>query len=275
MQSSPPPPIIPKSRRPSRPRRHDSTSPGPPHHQPGARLKQIQYRSYQCTIQIYHFRKTCLSLNDFRSLLNRDLHDYVDSLISYDALAHLEPSEGDKVPADCIEVAYMPNIFTRGKVKLYGCALGFRIDKTSIDWMCFQGDIEATILSTFIVRLQGSAVQCGPMPDLHPDDPRKLFDFVAEMPKGLNQRRVKGANEEHRLWHDALWSAKLRKVKLKLTWKNYTAELVAHTAAERAQIEVEEETWADREMRKELEDAMAAEKWEDRDVDVEMAGYHV
>jgi hypothetical protein len=60
---------------------------------------------------------------------------------------------------------------------------------------------------------------------------------VALVDKGLKERRVKGANAEHKQWHDSLWDAKRQPVKLRLTWKNFEAEYQEHQEKLRAKME--------------------------------------
>jgi hypothetical protein len=64
-------------------------------------------------------------------------------------------------------------------------------------------------------------------PDLNADDPRKVFDLVGYNEKGLTTRTVRGANLEHKGWHDSLFNAQEVKVRLKFTWKTYGSEFKA------------------------------------------------
>lgn len=204
----------------------DSTTPESPDYQDSLRLKQIQYRSYQHQIQIYHFRKKLVSLRTFRSWLERDLHGYIDTLIGTDTLFLTQfVPKGDEVPENCIEVAYLPSVFPRRRSEASGCALGFRTGGKHIQWMCFDRSID-DILNSWVYEKRTKQLYIEE--DVDPDNERKLFNLVAYMPKGLAERRVKGANEEHKKWHNSLWGAKLRRLKLTLTWRKFAVELKAY-----------------------------------------------
>lgn len=261
MQNSP---VTPKPKRAYKPRKRASTTPEHPGHQGPACLRQIQYRSYQHEIQIYHFREQKVSISDFRSLLRRDVHGYVDTLVGTDTLAkkhHFVP-EGDEIPENRVEVAYLPNVFTYQRSKSYGCALGFRTGDKLIDWVIFDRPIEDIILNSWMWVVTNDGVQVHVRNNVHPDHPRKLFDHVGGMPKGITARRVKGVNPEHKQWHDSLWAAKLRPLKLKLTWKNVTMDLMAYHA-ERLEAQ---------KLKQPKKKEYREEDLEDADVDVEMAG---
>ena len=45
------------------------------------------------------------------------------------------------------------------------------------------------------------------------------FDLVGFVQKGLRERRVKGANWEHKAWHDSLRCAERKKVRDKVGWR--------------------------------------------------------
>jgi hypothetical protein len=73
-------------------------------------LTQIQYRSYQQEIIIYHFRTRLMSVATFRALLKRgsDLHGYIDTLMgSEKLLLGFYVPDGDDVPNECFEFAYL------------------------------------------------------------------------------------------------------------------------------------------------------------------------
>jgi hypothetical protein len=199
-------------------------------------LNQIQYRSYQQEIQIYHFRTRYMSVGTFRSLLRRDsdLHGYVDILIGSERpLYDLYVPDGDDTPDGCIEVAYLSGVFPRRGTP--GCALGFRSGDSVIEWLVFSQPVDTILSSWMGIKTHPNEViiKVG----AHRDDPCKLFDLVAFMPKGQAKRRVRGSNAEHKKWHDSLWNAKLRPVKLKMTWKNFGTGLRAQIELPQAEIE--------------------------------------
>jgi hypothetical protein len=225
----------------------DSSTPESPGHEESTRLKTIEYRSYMQDIQLYHFRLH-LSLRDLRRTLTQDKyardktprqeHGYVDMLIGTDTLAkkHFVP-EGDETPANCLEVAYLPGVFTQSG-RTTGSALGFRTNDT-IEWACFDRSINDSVLKSWIWDQTTSRVQLGLK--VHADDARKLFDLVAIMPKGLETKRATGGNVEHKQWHTSLSKAQLRPLKLRITWKNKIREAVAA----QQQPQVEENEWED------------------------------
>ncbi|KAH8723355.1 hypothetical protein GQ44DRAFT_620489 [Phaeosphaeriaceae sp. PMI808] len=177
--------------------------------------RQIQYRSYQQEIKIYHFRVDSLSVNRFRSLLRKDKHGYVDVLVSPDLL-NFDVPDGDEIPSDRIEVGYLPRILamTQGSVT-NGSALGFRTGNNVIQWFCFDRPVEDIILNAWVSENKET--------DPGAREENKLFEFVASMPKGIATRTIKGSNEEHKRWHQCLWVAELarpRPLQLTLTWKN-------------------------------------------------------
>jgi hypothetical protein len=201
-------------------------------------LEQIQYRSYQQEIQIYHFRTRLMSVATFRSFLKRDanLHGYVATMISSEKpLFDLYVPDGDEVPDDYFEVAYLPRVFPRRGTP--GCALGFRSGGSVIEWLIFTQPVDI-ILSSWMgkeAHPNEVLVKLG----AHQDDPYKLFNLVALMPKGQEERRVRGSNAEHKKWHDSLWNAKLHPVTLKMTWKNFGTGLKVQIERPQAEIEAE------------------------------------
>lgn len=265
-QSSDPEP----QRAPHKRRQAHAAPPRPINHDGSTGLKQVEYRSYQHDIKIYHFR-TYITLDEIRTFLTRERHDskkpqhlkhgYVDALIGPDTLAnnHFVP-EGDDIPADCIEVAYLHGIFPYAMRRIPpGSALGFRAGNNIIEWACFDRPIEDTILNSWV--WDPSASQVDLVTTTSPNDPRRLFDFVASMPKGLRERRVKGANDEHKQWHESLWAARLRPLKLKLTWNDRVTKLVDMQDVAREKLEEEIQ-------RKRLE-------MEGDDMETEMAGEYI
>lgn len=184
-----------------------------------AGMQIIQYRSYQRDILIYHVRRHLLSL----SLIYKALQgqkEYHDKLTSFDPIRHYPIVEGDGIPEGCIEAAYMPSILHG-----HGSALALRSSKEAgrVEWFVFSGPIHDSFLSQIMFFGDKWNLQ----PDLDPDDPRKVFNLVGYAEKGLTTRRVKGANAEHKGWHDSLCTAKEEKKSLKLTWKGYVSDLQA------------------------------------------------
>ncbi|KAF1931210.1 uncharacterized protein M421DRAFT_2727 [Didymella exigua CBS 183.55] len=190
-------------------------------HDSVAGLQVIQYRSYQRDIHIYHLRTHLLPLPVVRKALQSQ-EGYRDRLTSYDPLRYFDVIEGDEVPPGCIEAAYMPNI-----IRGYGSALALRaagdLDSEAVEWYVFSGPIDGSFLSQFVcadgkwgLQLENSS-----------DDPRKVFDLVGYVEKGLKTRTVRGANREHKGWHDTLCASKPVKKKVKLTWKRFGKELRA------------------------------------------------
>jgi hypothetical protein len=206
-------------------------------HQGPARLRQIQYRSYQVDIQIYHFRADYIPVHDFRKLLSRQRDGYIDTLIGTDTLATEQfVPNGDELPVGCVEVAYLPGVFPKHKnPSTSGSALGFRVGNNIIQWFCFDCPIQDNLLDTWVWDTNVHDVRV-----VHTFDPKsecRLFDIVARIDKGLKQRRVKGANKEHKQWHDSLWDARLRPVRVRLTWKNYGVEAREYRERMRAEAQ--------------------------------------
>lgn len=215
---------------------------------------QIEYRSYQHDIKIYHSdTSTIPSIRRFKYLLRSEAHGpygFTDMRSGEDTLRGLFIPDGDEVPRGKIEVGYLPNIFPaggfgRGRTKdISGSALGFR-DGGQIAWLCFKGPIEDTLLATWcwdpgaqsVVIVQPGMPQAGRTLS-------KIFDHVATMPKGITQRRVKGANEEHKKWHDSLWRAPqgtAKQTNLRVTYKGLGRDIkAAHGEMKRNRIRLEE-----------------------------------
>lgn len=176
------------------------------------KLKQLQFRSYLQDIIIFHFQAYYISLLAFRSMLNRRDHGYVATLVSFDPMEGKFVPEGDEVPNGCIEVAYMPNVFHQG-----GSALGFRLGDNTVEWLCFDRNIDGLILKKLDVD-DGS------------ENKLMLFEHVANLPKGISQRRVTGSHPEFKDWYQSLAEARHRPVKPYLTWRNFGTELQKHHA---------------------------------------------
>lgn len=212
-----------------------SSSPEPlvPDHSPPIRLrlKQIQYRSYQRVIQIYHFRTSYLSVYDFRNLLDSADNEYIDTLIGVDTLLenqYIPP--GDEVPPNCIEVAYLPGVFPRRKMA-DGSALGFRVGNGTIEWFCFGRGVDESFLSKLV--WDGNAGEAFIMDDgVDPNDNRLLFNPVATLDKGTFRRVVRAAHLEHKMWHKSLWEAEMRKLSLTLTYKGFARDLKSEMVRE-------------------------------------------
>jgi hypothetical protein len=171
-------------------------------------------------------------------MLNRSDYGYFETLIGADTLAndHFVPP-GDEIPRGCIEAAYLPGVFPdnrSGKHASPGSALGFRTGDF-IEWLCFDRPID-DILSTWIWKKSTKLILV--KKNIHPDHKRKLFNLVAYMPKGLEQRRVRGANKEHVQWYTSLLGAKHRPLRLKLIWKKFGTELKRQHDADRADAEL-------------------------------------
>ncbi|KAF2249928.1 hypothetical protein BU26DRAFT_563820 [Trematosphaeria pertusa] len=179
-----------------------------PRSYPPANLRQLQYRSYQYTIIIYHYNNYAQPLEDFKRSLSRDRNGYISNLFSKDTLTGFPVAEGDEVPENSVEVAYLPNVFQHR-----GSALGFRsFSKDRIEWLCFKCPVEQLINNWTIVYPGGVL--------------RKPFDKVATLERGETGRKgtVKG-HPEHRAWYEALAEAWEPVVPLRLTWNNKSRDI--------------------------------------------------
>ncbi|KAJ4991543.1 hypothetical protein SVAN01_02924 [Stagonosporopsis vannaccii] len=209
-------------------------------HNCAAGIQIIQYRSYQRDILIYHVHEHLVSLLPIRKALQSQ-KSYHDKLVSFDPIRYYTVIEGDEIPTGCIEAAYMPSILHGN-----GSALALRSNKKAgkVEWFVFRGPIHETFLSQIILFGNNWVLQS----DLNPDDPRKVFNLVGYAEKGLKTRRVRGANAEHKGWHDSLCSGEQEKVSVKFTWKEYGNELKAEQERRRQEAEeVGEELWLDAE----------------------------
>lgn len=171
----------------------------------GMKLKQIQYRSYQSEVYIYHFNTYHVTVDQLRRHLTRKQHGYVASLYGPDEMTGIHHAEGDVIPNGCIEVAYLPKAFSHS-----GSALGFRywVGK-EVEWMCFDGPVLEGVLAEKWPRSTGCA--------------KSPFDLVAYLEKGQKKGSVRGGNGEHRCWNESLRLAGHHEVKLKLKWRNREA----------------------------------------------------
>jgi hypothetical protein len=221
------------------------------------RYRQTQYKSYQCEIQIYHYRANIVSVSELASVLTYEDHGLVEDLLGPDLLAadHYVPP-GDQVPSGLIEAAYLPGVFPDPRLrKEAGAAIGFRIGNNTIRWLSFNRAVDDSIINRWIWDRSTEEVEVHYQP-VPANYQRRLFDLVAYMPKGIVERRARGCNQEHKQWHDSLWEAKeptVRSVKIKVKWKNFGIELkeqhrkdreaaeLARAEAERARQEAEDE----------------------------------
>lgn len=181
-------------------------------------LQIIQYRSYQRDIFIYHMRTHLLPLADVRRALQSQAA-YCDKITSYDPLRYFDVIEGDEVPAECIEAAYMPSIL-HGHGSALALRVGTELSSDAVEWYVFSGPIDEVFLSQIVCADGNWSLQTG----VEPDDPWKVFDLVGYAEKGLKTRTVRGANREHKGWHDALCASTAVKKKVKLTWKKFGNE---------------------------------------------------
>jgi hypothetical protein len=184
-----------------------------------AGAKAIQYRSYQRELHTYHLRLHLIPLPMVYGAL-RSQEEYLDKLTSFDPILNFPVVEGDEIPPNCIEAVYMPNVLRNN-----GSALALRSNTNPgrVEWFVFNGAIHEKFLAQILCIHGHWSLQ----PDLDADDPRKVFDLVGYIQKGLTTRTVKGANPEHKGWHDSLCNAEEVELSLILTWKNYGIELKA------------------------------------------------
>jgi hypothetical protein len=200
------------------------------HHNP---LKQIEYRSFIKTIQLYHYPHQLVSISQLELKLSATVPGFIRRLESHDTLCNEDSTEknyvdeGDEVPVGITEVAYLFNIFRNpGSSTSTGSALGFRLlDEDSIQWMCFDRPI-GDFLSTATT-----------------DEGVRLFDKVAELDRGDNTRNWKGTVQgfpEHRHWYEGLADASRPILELSIIEANRARhdqikeELARHAAASSA-----------------------------------------
>ncbi|KAJ4349342.1 uncharacterized protein N0V89_007956 [Didymosphaeria variabile] len=157
-------------------------------------LRQIEYRSFVKTIEIYHFPHHLFSVSQFEALCNTTVPGFVRRLESTDTLCNYNGSEknlvpdGDDVPIGFTEETYLWNVF-----RDQGSALGFRLlDEDRIEWVLFDALID-DVLSNATV-----------------DNGVPMFDHVAVLECGDSSRSWKGTvmgNLEHRDWYRGLAAA--------------------------------------------------------------------
>lgn len=172
---------------------------------------------------IYHFRTDFMSISNFRSLLRRDQHGYIDTLIGRDTILPMQfIDEEDVIPPGRIEVAYLPFVF-RSTHKADWSALGFRFDNGTIVWLCFDRCIKGSILDAWTCVEETRVIRI--LKDVDRNDPARLFDPVGELEKGITKRAVRGAHEEHKQFHASLLAGELRNVRIRLGWRGFGKEL--------------------------------------------------
>ncbi|KAF2439413.1 hypothetical protein P171DRAFT_448245 [Karstenula rhodostoma CBS 690.94] len=165
----------------------------PPQNPDHAPLKQIEYRSYLRTIELYHYPHHVLPITQFEEMFAAKTPGFVRRLESKDTLCNNDGSEknqvpdGDEVPIGFTEVAYLFNVFRyRGRPKSRGSALGFRLlDEDRIEWMCFDRPIHSLLAEATT------------------DGGVRLFDKVADLERADDTKRAKGTVNgwlEHRDW---------------------------------------------------------------------------
>ncbi|KAF3042803.1 hypothetical protein E8E11_007013 [Didymella keratinophila] len=190
-------------------------------HDSVAGLQVIQYRSYQRDIFIYHVHTHLLPFADIRRALQSQAA-YRDKVTSYDPLRYFDVIDGDEVPTGCIEGAYMPSIL-HGHGSALALRVGTELSSDAVEWYVFSESVDESFLSQIVCTNDNWSLQAV----VKPDDPRKVFDLVGYAEKGLKTRTVRGANREHKGWHDALCASMPVKKKVKLTWKKFGNELKA------------------------------------------------
>ncbi|KAJ4384942.1 hypothetical protein N0V86_000546 [Didymella sp. IMI 355093] len=186
-----------------------------------AGLQVIQYRSYQREILIYHLRMHLLPLPAVRRALQSQA-GYRDRLTRYDPLRYFDMIEGDETPSGCIEAAYMPKVL-HGHGSALALRVGGDLGSGAVEWYVFSETIDESVLAQIVCADDHWSLQ----PNISPNDPRKVFDLVGYVEKGLKTRTVRGANREHKGWHDTLCASMPVKKKVKLTWKKFGNELKA------------------------------------------------
>jgi hypothetical protein len=213
-------------------------------------LRQASYRTKLQSVQIYHYRVNLLSVHTIRRIFGRECPAYRDTLIGPDTQINLFRIEGDELPENVVEAAYIPDVWMRPRghnaFKAYGSALGFRTmnknKENIIEWCCFDERIEDSILKKWTFDESTGAVHV--QHNVHRDDPTLLFNKVATLPKNPGKEIKQGkkqAYQEHRDWHESLSEAKLPPPKLKLNWPTYVVEYMAHVAQRRRTEEIQDE----------------------------------
>ncbi|KAF2704733.1 hypothetical protein K504DRAFT_537752 [Pleomassaria siparia CBS 279.74] len=172
-------------------------------------LKLVSYWRYKSPIALYHLSTPIIPTSTIRRALTQNNKTFVHTLLGPDPLQDVLVPEGDETPLGNIEVIYLPNIF-QGK----GSAVGFRDTSkikdgvgVKVEWLCFQSCVGPI--------LENARAQHG----------EEGLDKVGFVEKGISNR-AKGikTNREHKSWVWSIRDAKLKPVKLKLTWKNKEKE---------------------------------------------------
>ncbi|KAB2103261.1 hypothetical protein AG0111_0g8516 [Alternaria gaisen] len=213
----------------------------------GIKLKQVQYHKFEDDVVIYHYATSFISVSDFRSLLTRQQHGYVNHLLGPDPLASIPDPSGDELPPGCLEVGYLPSVFVLG-----GSALGFRFDSNppTIEWLCFDRDIKESILELLEINTHAQRI---------------LFERVASLPRAPTpekkwDRRL--AYTEHKDWFESLKEAGRRPSRLGLTWRRWGTEMMIEGMKKRdGETRLEEE--------RAMTDGIAAMEMEDDYSDAE------
>lgn len=199
-----------------------------PHH---GSLKQIEYRTYQRTIELYHYPHKTLPISRFEEMFAAKTFGFIRRLESHDTLCEKNGSEknhvpdGDEVPIGVTEVAYLFNIFrNRRSSHATGSALGFRLlDEDRIEWMCFDRPIRSLISEATT------------------DDGVHLFEKVADLERSGESRSLKGTVQgwrEHRHWCDGLQVATKPVLELTVVEES-RARLDEHKARDAGHVEVQ------------------------------------
>jgi hypothetical protein len=216
-----------------------------------------------------------LSVYTFRRLIGREFPAYVDTLIGPDTQYDLFRIDGDELPKDVVEVAYIPSVWCKSKGKrteTFGSALGFRtVNKNReniIEWCCFDEEIEYTILEKWTFDQNTQAVHV--RDHVRRDDPRLLFNKVATLDKDPYEDKPKQgkqeAYQEHIDWHKSLSMAKLRPRKLKVVWKTFPVEYMTHvTQRQQAEEHQDDEGQGEKEADKTSDDSDDKEEEEEND----------
>jgi hypothetical protein len=177
----------------------------------GMKLKQLQYHKFEKDVVIYHYCASFITTTDFRSLLNRHQHGYVNYLLGPDPLSSIPAPPGDEPLPGCLEVGYLPCVFHLG-----GSALGFRIPSSppTVEWLCFNMDIKSNILDQL---------------DINTSTQQMLFEHVGNLPRPPPPEKKWSrtvAYTEHKDWFESLREAGRRPFRLGVTWRTWGTELM-------------------------------------------------
>ncbi|CAG5156512.1 uncharacterized protein ALTATR162_LOCUS4309 [Alternaria atra] len=162
----------------------------------GMKLKQLQYHKFEKDVVIYHYCASFITVTDFRSLLNRQQHGYVNYLLGPDPLSSTPTPPGDEPPPGCLEIGYLPSVFHIG------------------EWLCFNTDIKSTILDQL---------------DINTSTQQMLFERVGDLPRPPPPEKKWSrtvAYTEHKDWFESLREAGRRPFRLGVTWRTWGTELM-------------------------------------------------